>query len=114
MSKYLPSLKFTHDTNLEGVQKCLWVEATNTSLEDRCHQRFLRYCHHHTSIAARLLLCCGIHYAVIAYLLMLIRTVTFFAHPSTYKHNATASSYVSMSLSHDNTSTVYMQRKIKS
>ena len=106
MSKYIPSLKFTHDTNLEGVHKCLWVEATNTSFEDRCHQRFLCYCHHHTSIAAHLLLCCGIHYAVIAYLLTLIHTITF-AHPSAYKHNPTASSYISISLSHNNTSTVW-------
>ena len=68
MSKYIPSLKFTHDTNLESVHKCLWVEATNASFEDRCHQRLLCYRHHHTSIAARFLLCCGIHYTVIAYL----------------------------------------------
>lgn len=113
MSKYIPSLKFTRDTNLEGVHKCLWVEATDTGLEDRRHQRFLCYCHHHTSIAAHLLLCRGIHYALIAYLLMLIHTITF-DHPSAYKRNPTASGYVSMSLSHNNTSTVYKQRKIKS
>jgi len=53
-----------HETNLEDVQKCLWVKAANTSFEDRCHQWGLCYSNHHAGTAAHLFLCCGIHHTV--------------------------------------------------